>query len=70
MRTELLAKNAYSNGKGYSSGHPNALSDGDEKGKGENDKKIGSLTDINTRTESVSRNYYGENRRYPDITQI
>jgi hypothetical protein len=48
----------------YNASNPNALSDGDEKGKGENSGKIGSLTDINTRTESLSRNFYNGEKGY------
>ena len=61
---KLIPINEYKpNSFEYSATNPNALSDGDEKGKGENSGKIGSLTDINTRTESLSRNFYnGENR--------
>ena len=51
----------------YSATNPNALSDGDEKGKGELNNSIGSSLDINTRIESVSRNKYGETKRYPDF---
>jgi hypothetical protein len=45
-RLGLLAKNIYDKSFQYSSINPNALSDGDEKGKGEFGGSIGSKTDI------------------------
>ncbi len=66
-RNELLSRNGYNGLNGYSSTNRNALSDGDEKGKGENSGNIGSKTDINVRIESITRNKYGENKRYPDF---
>lgn len=48
----------------YNVAHPNALSDGDEKGKGENNKSVGGLTDIQKREESAARNTYNKNRPY------
>jgi hypothetical protein len=47
----------------YSAGHPNALSDGDEKGKGEV-QSIGSKTDILTRNNLKGVNQFAENRPY------
>ena len=38
QRAMLIAKNTYNHSGNYSSLHQNALSDGDEKGKGETDK--------------------------------
>lgn len=64
FRKELLVKNAYVEDKGYSSNHKNALSDGDEKGKGENAGNVGSLTDINTRKDNMGRNYYNDEIGY------
>ena len=48
----------------YNVGHPNAKSDGDEKGKGENNDSIGGLTDITKREQSATRNMYNNNRPY------
>ena len=43
----------------------NAISDGDEKGKGEDSSgSIGSKTDINERTSSYARNIYKPNLGY------
>ena len=47
--------------------HPNAMSDGDEKGKGEVDGKVGSSIDIQTRTDVVARNKYNGSKGYPDF---
>jgi hypothetical protein len=43
------------------------MSDGDERGKGENNGQVGSLTDINKRNDLVASNKYGEKKRYPDF---
>jgi hypothetical protein len=47
--------------------HPNAISDSDEKGKGDNNGVVGSLSDINNRTKSVAFNKYNGNKNYPDF---
>tara|TARA_R110000765_G_scaffold180848_1_gene286764 strand:+ start:261 stop:602 length:342 start_codon:yes stop_codon:yes gene_type:complete len=79
FRKQNLVKNTYpsSDTEGYSPNHPNALSDGDEKGKGNaiylgvygND--IGTRTDImgngeaNTgRMNNLKTNLYGQNNEY------
>jgi hypothetical protein len=60
-----LAINRYSLNNGYGVTNPNAISDGDELGKGQNQNgQVGSLTDINTRTDIVSTNKYGANNGY------
>lgn len=50
----------------YRVAHPNALSDGDDKGKGELNGSIGSQTDINQRQFADSKNskYYTKNKPY------
>ena len=60
-------RNSYNNQNAYNSKNPNALSDGDEKGKGENNGSVGSLTDVNSRKDSVARNKFGETKKYPDF---
>ena len=67
QRVEHLARNEYNYGDLYSSNNTGALSDGDEKGKGESNNLIGSSLDINTRTESVARNKFGKAKNYPDF---
>jgi hypothetical protein len=47
--------------------NPNAISDGDEKGKGDNNGKVGSLTDINTRIELINKNVYKGDNGYSSI---
>src|SRR6056300_587911 len=64
FRNEALARNNYQGNKRYDSNHPNALSDGDELGKGENNGKIGSSSDISNRLDSMSRNKYGPDNGY------
>jgi hypothetical protein len=44
-----------------------ALSDGDDYGKGENDGNVGSATDIRLRTEVVARNKFNQKNGYPDF---
>jgi len=66
-RVNSLAKNPYSVNNEYNSKNPNALSDGDEKGKGELDGKVGTLTDIKSRTDVVARNKYNPSKGYPDF---
>ena len=62
-RDPLLAKNTFTNNDEYRIGHPNALSDGDEQGKGETET-IGGLTDIITRDTLEAKNLYTQNKPY------
>jgi hypothetical protein len=62
-RDPLLAKNEFTNNDEYVVGHPNALSDGDEHGKGETDT-IGSATDIKKRQQLEAKNKYTLNDPY------
>jgi hypothetical protein len=50
----------------YNTAHSKALSDGDEKGKGENSGSIGGLTDIQKRHEGEAKNMYNKNKPYND----
>lgn len=47
----------------YSESHKNAISDGDEKGKGELNT-IGNKTDIESRTKLTVMNQYNEDKQY------
>ena len=67
FREEALARNEYKSLNTYSSNHPNALSDGDELGKGENNGKIGGITDINSRIDGINRNFFSDSKTYPDF---
>jgi len=64
FRDRELARNEYDNNDQYLGTHPNSLSDGDEKGKGELSGSIGSRTDILTRKRSTARNLYNEENPY------
>ena len=64
FRDRELARNEYDNNDQYLGTHPNSLSDGDEKGKGELIGSIGSRTDILTRNRSKARNLYNEENPY------
>ncbi len=64
FRTEELAKNKYGNNNQYTEGHPDALSDGDELGKGELNGSVGSKTDIEQRKKLLSKNIYSPNNPY------
>jgi len=60
FRQELVARNVYNEKQNYDSSHPNANSDGDEKGKNE----IGNSTDVKKRTELLAKNIYKSNNKY------
>ena len=64
LRTQEVVINRYSEKNGYGITSKNALSDGDELGKGQvgDTGTVGSLTDINTRIQIMATNKYsGEN---------
>ena len=64
FRDKTLAKNSYSNNDDYGVSHPNALSDGDNKGTGENSGSIGSATDIQSREKLLVKNKFSPNKPY------
>ena len=66
FRKESLTRNSYSEKNLYNSQNPNALSNGDEKGKGQkgDNGTVGSTTDIQNRISSLGRNSYNENNKY------
>lgn len=59
-----VAKNDYADGDQYSTGHPDALSTGDEDGKGELNGSIGGKTDIKVRNCEIAKNKYQEGKQY------
>lgn len=63
-RAAEMARNSYQDNKHYDSQNPNALSDGDEKGKGEKNGSIGSKTDIATRNKEMGMNQYNGGKPY------
>jgi hypothetical protein len=64
FRDPLISKNSHTKNDEYAGTHPNALSDGDEKGKGESNGQVGSATDIRTRKTLEARNQYNRNNEY------
>lgn len=66
LRKEHVARNEYNYTDEYGVNNKNALSDGDEKGKGQmgDDGTIGSVTDINTRIANIVKNNYNKNNGY------
>lgn len=68
FRNRELVRNKYKQTNEYRASHPNALSDGDDLGKGENNGSIGSATDIRERNKSEARNTFTKNNPY-DISK-
>ena len=68
FRAERLKGNTYNKDKPYNDKHKNALSDGDEWGKGRVGDQVGSKTDIATRNENLRLNnklyQLDEDKRY------
>ena len=69
IRPQELAINRYGEFNQYSAVNKDALSDGDEFGKGENNGNIGSKTDILTRITEVAINRYGPNNQYSVVNK-
>jgi len=67
FRNCSIAKNDFSDGDQYTTGHPDALSTGDEEGKGELNGSIGGKTDIAMRKCEISKNKFQQGRQY-DVT--
>lgn len=67
-RTKLIVLNEYkdTNSDRYNASHPNAVSDGDEFGRGENSKSVGTKTDKNKKNELLysSGNKYKPGKGY------
>lgn len=68
FRKTAEAKNAYNKNDEFGPSHPNALSDGDDKGKGEKNSQVGSKTDIEQRKLAEAKNKYNKNKEYNDST--
>ena len=63
-----VCANLFLDSLGYGVTNVDAISDGDEFGKGQNQNgQVGSSTDINTRIKVVAINKFGENKKYPDF---
>ncbi len=68
FRKKEISRNEFNSNKEYNLAHPNALSDGDEHGKGELQGSVGGETDIKKRKELKAKNLYKENHEYNDST--
>lgn len=64
FRYTNIARNDYNYNDEYYEGHPDALSTGDELGKGEVNGSIGSLTDIKVRSRLLTKNTYRPGNEY------
>lgn len=62
-RNKLISKNTFSSSSPYNFSHPNALSDGDEKGKGQTNT-IGGATDIKQRETLLTKSKYNSGNQY------
>lgn len=67
-RKKSLVRNDYNENSKYEAGHADALSTGDEKGKGEVNGQVGGATDIKMRDKLVTKNKFNKNREYNDAT--
>ena len=64
----MTSKNIYRPNYPYNSSNPNAISNGDEKGRGERNGIVGTKTDINERTLLIARNKYNSTEDYKKKT--
>jgi hypothetical protein len=64
FRKNLIAKNEFDNNDQYNVGHPDALSTGDENGKGEMNGEVGGATDIKVRKTLIAKNKFNYNKEY------
>jgi hypothetical protein len=63
-----IAKNSYNNNDQYNAGNANALSTGDELGKGLQNGQIGGATDIKMRECLTAKNEFNKNKEYNNET--
>jgi len=70
--TKLIPKNEYKpNSFEYGSTNPNAVSDGDNKGKGDlGNGTVGNVTDIEERSKLLAVNNYKNTNTYPDSSVL
>jgi hypothetical protein len=64
FRTCSVARNDYNYNDEYQAGHPDALSTGDEQGKGLVNEQVGGATDIKERNKELAKNKFNKNREY------
>ena len=72
QRNQMITFNPYNDvapSNNYTATHPNAISDGDDKGKGDpsGSGTAGALVDVQTRVNNVTSNKYNENNVYQVI---
>ena len=63
-RDTHIARNIFDKNDNYNVAHPNALSDGDEWGKGLLNGQVGGLTDIKSKERMLVKNMYNQNNPY------
>lgn len=64
FRQKNKARNTYTDNDDYNTGHPNALSDGDAKGRGVKNEQVGTSVDIAKRKELATKNTFNRNNPY------
>jgi len=64
FRKTNVARNPYNTNDEYNAGNPDALSTGDEQGKGEVNGQIGGATDIKERKKEIVKNKYNRDKEY------
>lgn len=64
LRNTMMASNRENPTNPYSLTHPDALSDGDELGRGEYNGVIGTRTDIRSRIAMTTSNVYNSGNEY------
>jgi len=63
-RQRNKARNTFTSEDDYNTGHPNALSDGDERGRGQQQNQVGTATDIRKREELATKSMFNKNNPY------
>lgn len=72
-RAKLFPKNEYNTGNQYSQTNPNAMADGDERGRGTGgdldvlNADAGTLTDRIERINEIKINKFNSSKPYPDF---
>lgn len=64
FRDANITRNTYDKNENYNISHPNALSDGDDLGKGRLNDQVGSLTDNKEKEKMLAKNIYNQNNEY------
>ena len=64
FREKNKSRNKYTDNDDYNTGHPNALSDGDDRGRGQVSDQVGTSTDIKKREELSTKSKFNKNNPY------